>query len=491
MEHKTSRCIGTLGLVLSLTALGCSDDPGTGPGDTGEDTVAPAVITDLRITTADYNKITLTWTAPGDDGAEGKAAFYDIRYQTEVITDENWNDAEWCLYVPEPDTAGTVQSYDVLGLAAGVNCYFAIRTNDDGGNRSSTSNNVSGQVSSLFSDPVEYAAGHWPSWPTAADLDGDGDLDLAIAHSSSLEGNLTILMNNGAGRFQQTAAYTAGSNPRWITSADLNGDGDIDLAIADFNLSRVMTLQNRGDGTFAGPAYHEIGFTGSYIATADFNSDGAADLAVKRSGTSWPVNTPGSLEVMLNNGAGTSFTVDRVSGTPGAFDLGDIDGDGDVDIVATYSTVIIYRNNGAGTSWSLFDIGIVSNSAAVVVAKLNDDSAPDIFVKQGYEQAAVLLNNGSGDFPAQSVSQMGKAAKRFVAADFDSDGIDDIAGMTTENIVLLLGDGTGGFHGAAVYEIGYETYAILPADVNGDGGMDIVVTRPSEGEIVILLNRAG
>jgi hypothetical protein len=79
----------------------------------------------------------------------------------------------------------------------------------------------------------------------AADLDGDGDQDLAVANIAS--DNVTILRNNGSGKFAQPASspVAVGNGPFAIVAADLDGDGDQDLAVANLISANVTILIHR------------------------------------------------------------------------------------------------------------------------------------------------------------------------------------------------------------------------------------------------------
>lgn len=107
------------------------------------DAVAPAAVSDLRVLGATRTTVQLTWTAPGNDGLEGTAAAYDVRYSLEYITAANWNDATVFEGLPAPSAAGAHDSCRVEGLTTGQNYYFALRTADERPNWSPLSNVVS------------------------------------------------------------------------------------------------------------------------------------------------------------------------------------------------------------------------------------------------------------------------------------------------------------------------------------------------------------
>jgi phosphodiesterase/alkaline phosphatase D-like protein len=104
------------------------------------DTNSPAAITDLVAVSATYSNVTLSWTAPGDDGNDGTASSYDVRYSTSPITPSNWSSASQASGEPPPAPAGTPQLFTVQKLTAGRTYYFAIRTSDETNNVSPLSN---------------------------------------------------------------------------------------------------------------------------------------------------------------------------------------------------------------------------------------------------------------------------------------------------------------------------------------------------------------
>jgi flagellar hook capping protein FlgD/fibronectin type III domain protein len=89
---------------------------------------------------AGADSVTLSWTAPGDDGNTGTAQSYDVRMSQATITETNWSSASSVSGAPVPLPAGTHQSMVVRGLTNGVTYYFAIKARDDAGNVAPISN---------------------------------------------------------------------------------------------------------------------------------------------------------------------------------------------------------------------------------------------------------------------------------------------------------------------------------------------------------------
>ncbi|MDP3964247.1 MAG: fibronectin type III domain-containing protein [bacterium] len=88
----------------------------------------------------DSNSVTLTWTAPGDDGQIGQATQYDIRYSTSPISESNWSGAQQITNEPSPKLAGLQETFVVSNLVPKTRYYFALKATDESGNVSSLSN---------------------------------------------------------------------------------------------------------------------------------------------------------------------------------------------------------------------------------------------------------------------------------------------------------------------------------------------------------------
>jgi len=96
----------------------------------GDDT-PPGPTADLRAVGGDRTGVTLSWTAPGDDGTEGTAAGYDLRWSLDPLAGENWDAATPVSGVPLPGPGGTEQTFRVNGLAERRTYYFALKTADE------------------------------------------------------------------------------------------------------------------------------------------------------------------------------------------------------------------------------------------------------------------------------------------------------------------------------------------------------------------------
>ncbi len=110
------------------------------------DSTPPAAVDHLDAGNATSNSVTLTWDAPGNDGSDGTAAIYDVRYSTNLITNTNWDSATPATGEPTPSVAGTPEYMTVSGLNDDTLYYFGIKTTDDASNTSDLSNIASGMT---------------------------------------------------------------------------------------------------------------------------------------------------------------------------------------------------------------------------------------------------------------------------------------------------------------------------------------------------------
>jgi hypothetical protein len=153
-----------------------------------------------------------------------------------------------------------------------------------------------GNGDGTFQPQATYAGsgGVAPSIVTA-DFNGDKIPDLAV--SSNTGGSVSILLGNGDGTFQAPLTSSVGPEPEWLAAADFNGDGHMDLAVAGA-AEDVFVLLGNGDGTFQPSVSYAAGAFPIFVLAADFNGDGKPDLATANLDSN-------TVSVLLGNGDGT------------------------------------------------------------------------------------------------------------------------------------------------------------------------------------------
>ncbi|MFZ5979038.1 MAG: FG-GAP-like repeat-containing protein [Candidatus Zixiibacteriota bacterium] len=194
-----------------------------------------------------------------------------------------------------------------------------------------------------FATAIEYDVGTYPGGICAADFNGDGHIDLASANNGT--SNISVLTNLGDGTFATHTDYSAGSEAHGICCGDLDNDGDIDIVSGSWASSSISVSLNNGNGTFASGVGYAVESWPRCPVTADFNGDDYLDIAV--------ANFSGnSISVLPGNGDGTFALQTAYSiNFPHSVCQGDIDGDGDIDLIAPdYNNgwLKIFTNDGSG-----------------------------------------------------------------------------------------------------------------------------------------------
>jgi hypothetical protein len=341
--------------------------------------------------------------------------------------------------------------------------------------------------SGAFPSQSVYPVGTEPVSVFSADLDGDGDLDLATANF--YDDNVSVLLNEGDGTFAPHSVYPVGMYPRSVFSADLDGDGDLDLAVANYYSDNVSVMLNQGNGTFAPHSVYPVGSYPASVFSADFDGDGDLDLASANS-------SDHNVSILLNSGDGTftPHSVYAVDAIPTSIFSADLDGDGDLDLAsANYGTnnVSVLLNNGDGTFApdSVYTAG--SYPYSVFSADLDGDGDLDLAVaNEGAASVSVLPNNGDGTFDPHTAYPVGSYPYSVFSADLDGDGDLDlaVANYGNDNVSVLLNEGDGTFAPHSVYPAGASPRSVFSADLDGDGDLDLAVANWGTDNVSVLRN---
>jgi hypothetical protein len=155
----------------------------------GADTTPPAAVADLAVAGVSSGTVTLAWTAPGDDGSDGTAAAYDLRYTTAgaITADDAFNAAARAQGVPAPQIAGAAETFTIIGLMPGTTYFFAIKTADAAGNVSGLSNSLIAVTSAAPTACVEViGVPNWKQFNDGTNTWWDDDYDHTTRKISAL-----------------------------------------------------------------------------------------------------------------------------------------------------------------------------------------------------------------------------------------------------------------------------------------------------------------
>jgi hypothetical protein len=237
-----------------------------------------------------------------------------------------------------------------------------------------------------------YQVDHTPVCVSSADLDGDGDFDVVVA-CTNWGHSIYILENNGDATFLVKQVISiSGISSFFLADLDKDGDCDIAALMGDGSEGGVYIYKNYGNGTFYLSDHYHYGGALASIFGADFDLDGDYDLAVANQ------SSP-KIGVFKNNGNGTfQPPIDYLLPTGAQCVFGkDLDQDGDCDLIVAIDggdgRAAVLQNNGDGTFQNPVLYLAGDQPVSVFSADLDSDMVPDLVTaNRSSDDISVLLN---------------------------------------------------------------------------------------------------
>jgi hypothetical protein len=356
----------------------------------------------------------------------------------------------------------------------------------------------------LFTSANKANVGAGPNSSVLGDVDGDGDLDLLTANAS---GTVSVRRNNGMGTYSGTQEVALGGAARQVLLADMDGDSNLDLLVV-LQSGAVRLLRNEGGATFPTPAT-TITNSGQGVAVGDLDADGDLDLlitnAVLASADAASGAAAGSTvaQVFANNGLGT-FSLRSVVPTGAGINplpvLADADNDGDLDLfLGSYFTqqALLYRNSGTGTFANLTSLTVGGGGYvdALAVGDIDKDGDLDLLTASyTSSRISVRRNDGTGTYSgSEEVDLQSRGPLTLSLGDVDGDGDLDLltANQNTSTVGVRRNDGTGTFSGSQEVPLNRQAPGSLAlGDVDGNGTLDLVTPHAATNVVSVLLNQS-
>ncbi|MCB9072025.1 MAG: VCBS repeat-containing protein [Bdellovibrionaceae bacterium] len=384
---------------------------------------------------------------------------------------------------------------------------------------------MTGDGTGSFSTVTSYSmtSGGWEGYPRfidVADVDGDGDKDLAISFDSGHMNNVGIFLNAGNGNFSSSKQLSLGYYGMGIALGNLiTGATRPSLAVGVgwwVGYSRLEVLPNTndsniyisGDAYYPNPPYDAINIYGK-VLHGDLNNDGFVDLISKIGGSS---------SIFFGTGAGTynlnSTTIP--TGDSGAYwiikdqhALEDFNGDGNLDYVsANYNSagtgnVSVTLGNGDGTFGGLASFTVntsgcigTAGSYSVATGDYNGDGNIDMAVSTGCSvgngQIYVFAGYGDGTFnttPTATLSSGGVYTYAVISLDVNQDGyLDLVSANSSAQLYIFKGLGNGTFAAPNITSTstGGTIGSIQYGEFNGDNIYDFIVSATNTGMVAFM-----
>ena len=268
-----------------------------------------------------------------------------------------------------------------------------------------------------------------------ADLDGDGDLDVAIGNDMALG---QIFLNDGKGAFKEHEPFGEVASVRSLTVADIDNDGDVDILATCRGMPNRIYL-NDGKASFeSGPSFGTKADSTINVAVGDVNGDGHQDLLL--------ANRDSQQNCLLLNNGKLEFNDRRLFGSgkdqSRAIATGDLNGDGKLDWVTGNigQSNLVCLGDGTGGVLSSIEFGKAENRTySIAVADLDADGDADIVTGNAGQSNCAFLNGGDAKAFRQITFGGSNATYGLCIGDLSGDGLPDIAVANSDamNFVFL------------------------------------------------------
>ena len=332
-------------------------------------------------------------------------------------------------------------------------------------------------------DPTLRATGDQSVGIASGDFDGNGRPDFAVA--GGYDEDVFVFLTDSDASPEEMPAFEYGAIARGLVLVDMDGNGTLDAVTSNWWSRDIAILPGTGTGSFEPRLSFPNDNGYGTMAVGDLDGDSLPDLVTSSSGA-------GQFYVVMNLGGNTlgpPTTFESLSGVS-PIGLALLNADGFQDLVATSDTsVVIHLGAGDGTFGNAVEIPGTGPGGSAALGDFNLDGKTDI-AALNYPSLGIFLGQGDGSFAPPALYPTGGSSAPIVVGDADGDGKPDVitSSESDPGFSILFGDGAGGLSTAVFFRTLHGPRAVMLTDANGDGLPDVVAAT---GQISIISISAG